>query len=461
MGRDSDDGRLFGSRFVRVRETERLMPDTWTLFLVALVGLVTTSAVMIGATAGLYFPISKKVLACILAFASGVLMASLGIELAFHAAEHLHHKGFAIPFAWAFVGGGFISGVVVYYSASKFLDRRGAAVRSATRFREFLIERKKGEIELLAKSNLLRHLPPEAIEDVLTRVTRRKLKAGEILFHAGAPGDALYIVAEGEVSVLQPAHCGEVEASIAKLGPGAAFGEMALLSGAPRTATIRAETETDLLRIDKEEFDRMIASDHQLGVAVQRLSHERALTNLAAGAANPQQWSKVAQGNLENLSRRETDRAMTEAGRGAGLAIMLGDLLDTVPGLVVVGASFTSFANMSWTVMMGIFIGGIPESAASAALLRKAGFSARQIYGLWIFTVCAGILSAIAGKVLIGSSDSLLGIFAEAMAGGSLLALISHAMIPEALHQGGSVVVLPTVAGFLAAFYLILSHSLV
>ncbi|HEY7459667.1 MAG TPA: cyclic nucleotide-binding domain-containing protein [Xanthobacteraceae bacterium] len=437
------------------------MPDAWTLLAVAGVGLFTTSAVMIGATLGLYLPLSKKLLAYILAFASGVLIASLGIELAFHAAEELHHKGFAAPLAWGFVGAGFVTGVVVYYTASRFLDRRGAAVRSATRFREYMLERKKDEIELLAKSDLLRHLPPEAIEDVLTRVDRRKLKEGEILFHAGAPGDALYIVAQGNVLVLQPAKSsGEAEVAIAKLGPGAAFGEMALLSGAPRTATIRAETETDLLRIDKQEFDRMVASDRQLGVAVQRLSHERAITNLASGATNPDQWSKVALGNLENLSRRETDRMMSETSHGAGLAIMLGDLLDTVPGLVVVGASFTSFASMSVTVMMGIFIGGIPESAASAALLKKSGFSAKQIYGLWIFTVCAGILSAIAGKVFIGSSESLLGIFAEAMAGGSLLALVSHAMIPEALHQGGSVVVLPTVAGFLAALYLILAHTL-
>jgi CRP-like cAMP-binding protein len=437
------------------------MPDAWTLLAVAGVGLFTTSAVMIGATLGLYLPLSKKLLAYILAFASGVLIASLGIELAFHAAEELHHKGFAAPLAWGFVGAGFVTGVVVYYTASRFLDRRGAAVRSATRFREYMLDRKKDEIELLAKSDLLRHLPPETIEDVLTRVDRRKLKEGEILFHAGAPGDALYIVAQGNVLVLQPAKSsGEAEVAIAKLGPGAAFGEMALLSGAPRTATIRAETETDLLRIDKQEFDRMVASDRQLGVAVQRLSHERAITNLASGATNPDQWSKVALGNLENLSRRETDRMMSETSHGAGLAIMLGDLLDTVPGLVVVGASFTSFASMSVTVMMGIFIGGIPESAASAALLKKSGFSAKQIYGLWIFTVCAGILSAIAGKVFIGSSESLLGIFAEAMAGGSLLALVSHAMIPEALHQGGSVVVLPTVAGFLAALYLILAHTL-
>ena len=99
---------------------------------------------------------------------------------------------------------------------------------------------------------------------------------------------------------------------------------------------------------------------------------------------------------------------------------------------------------------MGIFIGGIPESAASAALLRKAGFRASTIYSFWCITLVAGTLSAVAGKVFIGSSDCLAAVFAEAMAGGSLLALVSHAMIPEALHQGGPLVVLPTVAGFLA-----------
>jgi zinc transporter ZupT len=140
---------------------------------------------------------------------------------------------------------------------------------------------------------------------------------------------------------------------------------------------------------------------------------------------------------------------------------MLGDLLDTVPGLVVVGAKFTSLQTLSLPVMMGIFIGGIPESAASAALLRKAGFAPRTIYSFWSVTLVAGILSAIAGRVFIGNSESLVAVFAEAMAGGSLLALVSHAMVPEALHQGGSAVVLPTVAGFLLGLYLILAQSVI
>jgi CRP-like cAMP-binding protein len=431
-----------------------------TILMAAGVGLFTTSAVMIGATLGLYVPLPKKVLACVLAFASGVLISSLGIELAFQSAREMHERGHATTFAWAFISGGFAAGAIVYYSASRFLDRRGAAVRSATRFREYALKREQERVALLSKSDLLRHLPPEAIEEILQRVSNRRIEAGEILFHAGDPGDALYIVKRGTVEVLPSTGDSVGEQVIAELGEGKTFGEMALLSEAPRTATVRAKTDTDLLQIGKPDFDHLMATDRQLATVLQRLSHERAISNLAAGGRDPAVWSRVASSSLEHLSRRETDRMLTEAGRGAGLSIILGDLLDTIPGLVVVGAKLTTLATVSLPVMLGIFIGGIPESAASAALLHKAGFSVRKIYGFWSITLVAGMLSAVAGKIFIGSSDSLVAVFVEAMAGGSLLALVTHAMVPEALHLGGSMVVLPTVAGFLAALYLILSHAL-
>jgi CRP-like cAMP-binding protein len=434
------------------------MGDLQTITTVALVGLFTTSAVIIGATLGLYLPLSKRVLGAVLAFAAGVLISSLGIELAFHGAVELHDKGFSTPLAWAFISGGFATGATVYYTATRFLDRRGAAVRSATRFQEYALERRQEDIELLAKVDLLRHLPPEAIQKLLSHVRERHIAAGEIVFRAGDPGDALYIVAQGRVEVLHSSEQGEKP--IAELGEGKAFGEMALLSGAPRTATIRAVEDTELLQIDKDDFDGLIAADRELALGLQRLSHERAISNLAIGGTDPDKWAKVATSSLDRLSRRETDKMLTQAGHGAGLAIMLGDLLDTIPGLVVVGAKFTSLLTLSLPIMMGIFIGGIPESAASAALLRKAGFAPRTIYSFWSVTLIAGVLSAVAGKVFIGSSDSLIAVFAEAMAGGSLLALVSHAMVPEALHQGGSLVVLPTVAGFLFALYLILAQSL-
>jgi hypothetical protein len=51
-------------------------------------------------------------------------------------------------------------------------------------------------------------------------------------------------------------------------------------------------------------------------------------------------------------------------------------------------------------------------------------------------------------------------VFCQAVAGGAVLALIAHAMIPEAIDEAGSLIVLPTVAGFLAALYPALAESI-
>jgi len=69
--------------------------------------------------------------------------------------------------------------------------------------------------------------------------------------------------------------------------------------------------------------------------------------------------------------------------------------------------------------------------------------------------IAAGIVAAVAGRLFF-SSGSVIEVIAQAVAGGAIPALVTHAMIPEALHKGGSAVVLPAVAGFLFALYLAL-----
>src|SRR5262249_40444219 len=144
--------------------------------------------------------------------------------------------GFSQRFSWAFIGGGFAAGAVIYYCASRYLEKKGAAVRFPTRFREYAIERKQAEtramVKLLSKCDLLRHMPAQAIEDLLPAVRTRRLAAGEVLFRAGDPGDALFIVDKGRVQIKT-----ESGSSIAELGDGEAFGEMALFSSGARTAT--------------------------------------------------------------------------------------------------------------------------------------------------------------------------------------------------------------------------------
>ena len=227
------------------------MDSFYQLAMASLLGLGTTSSSMLGAAIGLYVPFSKRPLACLLAFAAGSLISALAIELAYESAQSLHHQGFNARAAWAFVSAGFAVGAIIYYSASLFLEKKGAAVRYVTQFREYALARKQANanerIKLLAACDLMRHLPAEQIEQFLPCMRERKLKAGETLFKAGDPGDALYIVAHGKVEVLTNVLPG-AEASgsaIAVLGKGHAFGEMSLLSGGtapPRSAPSRIQT---------------------------------------------------------------------------------------------------------------------------------------------------------------------------------------------------------------------------
>ena len=278
------------------------------------------------------------------------------------------------------------------------------------------------------------------------------------MFRIGDPGDALYIVARRRVEVLN----GSDQRTLAELGEGQAFGEMALLSDGTRTATIRAKTDTPPARDRQGRFrpgcwPRIPFLDEQ----VRKLSHERAIANLRSGDVNPALWVQTARESVDRLSRSEEHRLLQEArqGKGAGLAIVFGNILDTIPGCLVIGAKFAGFESLSFTLILGIFLGGIPEAAASATMLRKAGYSDRTIFLLWSTVLAAGVVAAVAGKLFINGSESMAAVLAQAVAGGAILALVTHAMIPEALHKGGSGIVLPAVGGFLFALYLALVEA--
>jgi CRP-like cAMP-binding protein len=431
--------------------------STLTILEVALLGLFTTSSVMLGAATGLYLPIPRKVLAAILAFAAGSLIAALAIELAFGGARELARHGADVTLAWTSIAGGFGAGAVIYYVASLFLEQKGSALRYPSRFLEYALDRKRqevsGRLQVLAKSELLRQLPSEDIEALAASLHEHTVRAGDVIFRYGDPGDALYIVGQGQVEVLE----GDDGRVLARVHDGQAFGEMALLSGGTRTATVRALTDATLLSVAKADFDRLLAENPFLDEGVRKISHERALANLRTPGINRALWVQAARESVESVSRAEEYRLLQEArtSRGAGLAIIFGNILDTIPGCLVIGAKFTGFESLSITLVLGMFIGGIPEAAASATMLRRAGFSNRTIFLLWSTVLVTGIVAAAAGRLFISGEGST-AVLAQAVAGGAILALVCHAMIPEALHKGGSVIVLPVVAGFLVALYMAL-----
>src|SRR5690348_1423848 len=94
-------------------------------------------------------------------------------------------------------------------------------------------------VSTLAKSPLLQDLPQEILEQIASGARRRTYRRGEVLFHQGDPGDALVILESGTVKVLVYSDNGD-ETVLSIVGPGQSFGELALIDGEARSATVQA-----------------------------------------------------------------------------------------------------------------------------------------------------------------------------------------------------------------------------
>jgi CRP/FNR family transcriptional regulator, cyclic AMP receptor protein len=114
--------------------------------------------------------------------------------------------------------------------------------------------------EALGRCRLFDGMSKESLQ-VITRTLRaRRFRRGEVLFHEGDPGDALFIVASGAVKVVVPSEDGE-EAILATLRRGDFLGELALLDGAPRSASAIALEPTEALALPRDQFRVLVATE--------------------------------------------------------------------------------------------------------------------------------------------------------------------------------------------------------
>ncbi len=119
-------------------------------------------------------------------------------------------------------------------------------------------------------------LSPEHLQWLAARVTIQRVQDGEAVFQKGEPGNAMYVVRTGSVAVLDPdPPAGASSDPLAVLGPGDAFGEQALLTGEPRSATISAREPTELLRVERADFLHVLQEDHQRANYFARLVLQR------------------------------------------------------------------------------------------------------------------------------------------------------------------------------------------
>ncbi len=87
-------------------------------------------------------------------------------------------------------------------------------------------------------------------------VVELELKTGEMLFAEGSPGERAYVIQEGELEILKMNNQREVLLAVRRSGE--VIGEMALLESVPRTASVRARTDTLLLAVHHNQLDQLL-----------------------------------------------------------------------------------------------------------------------------------------------------------------------------------------------------------
>ena len=112
-------------------------------------------------------------------------------------------------------------------------------------------------VRALANSLLLRDLPEDTLERVARTARQRTYRRGEVIFHQGDDGNTLYVLESGRVKVEVDAESGD-RAVVAILVPGDCFGEMALIDGQPRSATVEALEPVEALVLARNDFMEVV-----------------------------------------------------------------------------------------------------------------------------------------------------------------------------------------------------------
>ena len=123
-------------------------------------------------------------------------------------------------------------------------------------------------VEHLDRAAILRNLAPELKAKLARHLSWVAVAPGEVLFSAGDPGDALYLLDTGLVSVFLTDDELGLSFELSRLGPGQAFGEMSLITGDVRSASVSAVEQTRLIEVSRKLFYKLVQTAPQVGLSI-------------------------------------------------------------------------------------------------------------------------------------------------------------------------------------------------
>jgi CRP-like cAMP-binding protein len=413
-------------------------------------GLISAASLPLGALAALVWTPRPRAVAALMAFGGGALLAALTLDLV---GEAVHRGAF-----WA-LAGGCLLGCGLFVALNQIVNDQGGFLRKAATTVRYLTKRKTEHVRSLAQRlslvPLFRELPPSVIGELLPQVQERTYRPGTTIIRQGEPGDSFYVIERGAVDVIDDKAGGK---TLATLHATDVFGEMALLTGEPRSATAVAVQDTLVWVILKEQFDRLLAASPALADAVHRVASGRgavlgrdAAVDRRASAA----WVRAATVDLEARIAAPTNTEVREAAaaqRAAPLAIWLGILLDGIPESLVIGSSLLH-ASMSLSLIAGLFLSNFPEALSSSVGMLLQRYSRGRIVLMWVSLMLLTGAGACLGSIFFQGVSLTVFALVEGIAAGAMLTMIAETMLPEASHMGGTVTGVSTLLGFLAAIF--------
>ena len=309
-------------------------------------GVLGASSLALGGILGLFWHPSRRVSAAIMAFGSGALIAAIAFEVAVVVYDN---SGFWTLFVGFMVGGGLFTLITGY------IDQQGGFVRHPSSQRRYLFHQRQEEasevLDRLAQIEVMRNLSPAEVQAVLPLLEFRAVQPETVICHEGEPGDALYFLAEGEAEVRKG------ETPIATLGAGEIFGEMSMLTGEPRSATVIARSPMHLYRLDRSHFNRLLTQSPQLASALSRVLARR-LQATSASTQSLHQWRQQVLNSVElDLPFPQEQMLMEKLTRhsSAPLAILVGTLIDNIPESAVIGMTVGQ-SHVGGSFLLAVFL---------------------------------------------------------------------------------------------------------
>lgn len=217
---------------------------------------------------------------------------------------------------------------------------------------------------------LFSDLPGAALGELRRGLRQRRVAQGEVVVSEGDSGDACFVVMSGDVRVLKRAP-GQEAMEIARLGHGAVFGELALITDRRRHATVQAVTDCELCEIPRELMRELSTRYREVRPALERFCRERLLSTLLA--TSPLFRPLLPERRIELLARfvpahAEVGEAIVSEGeRAGGLYLVVLGAVDIIKRADGRHARLASLEEGSYFGEMSLLEDGVANASVIAA----------------------------------------------------------------------------------------------